>query len=383
MDEKSEPDVNIAAEPSKLKRFDEFLNQQKLLIEKLDVITRKFEVSKKKDFWDVVSSLSGVFTFLSSLVIAGLGVYFTDQYRKQDVRIAQAQAVEKFLPYLSNKDESLKRSALLAVSALQDKEFATRLASSYASNGTIDVLEVILKNAAEGDSKELLTDTLADAYLKRARNDYQNSSAGYNFIIADYNRILALRNDDYFLKNWGEWDLANIYSERGNAYRDKGDYSNAAKDYETALRILPNNSFSIISKAIMYMYKNEDDTALTILTKQIEISPDCGECYTRRGEIYEKKGMFDKATIDFNDGISREPNNAFILNRRAYFFLRKKEFRNAEVDFKNVVELTDNEATRNQAEKELKRINPKYTKFENKIHNQENKTEPQLSNAGK
>lgn len=359
-------DSAIAAKQPKPKRFDEFLGQQKLLIEKLDVITEKFDSGKKKDFWDVLSSLSGVFTFLSSLVIAGLGVYFTDQYRRQDVRIAQAQAIEKFLPLLSNNDESLKRSALLTVSALQDKEFATRLASSYASNGTIDALEVILKDANDGDSKELLKDSLVVAYRNRALDTFEGNSVSYEIIITDFNRILELRNDDYIKVKWGVWFLANIYTERGNVYREKADYVNADKDYEKALQITPNYYYPLMHKAVMYMYKSEYDTALYFHGKSIESLNNCGECYIRRGETYVKQNQIDKAILDFDNAVDTNPNNDFFYSKRGYFYKKQKNEQKAKENFSRVLELTKNQSTREQAETELKLLDPTFKEVKNK-----------------
>lgn len=69
--------------------------------------------NKKKDIWDIFSTLS---TFLSAVVIAALGLYFTNVYNERasarehqtkvyQTRILEMQTVEKFIPHLTGDEE--------------------------------------------------------------------------------------------------------------------------------------------------------------------------------------------------------------------------------------------------------------------------------------
>jgi len=112
---------------------------------------------KGKDAWERLSSLTGVFTFVGSLVIAGVGWYFTNAYNSRQLelaaaqslraqqnveyqnRLAEMQTVERMIPHLT-KDESSKRAALIAIGALATPKLAVQMAEAYGGEGSIDAL---------------------------------------------------------------------------------------------------------------------------------------------------------------------------------------------------------------------------------------------------
>src|SRR6185503_8623030 len=149
------PSGQVPKDPTTHELLEKFLEQQKCLIEKFDGVLEKSDHDKKKDKWDVLSSLSGLFTFFSSIVIALVGIYFTNAYKSQEVRITEAQTVEKFLPFLNSQSVETRKGALLAAYGLQNYELATRLAASYAAPDNIEACEVILKTAKD-DAREQL-----------------------------------------------------------------------------------------------------------------------------------------------------------------------------------------------------------------------------------
>src|SRR5207247_1525709 len=121
-----------------------------------------------KDPWEKLSSISGVFTFISSLMIAALGWYFTNQYNQRQFeegkrqaerelaskdyqnRLAEMQTVEKMIPHLA-KDETSRQAALVAISVLASPSVATRIAEVYGGQASVSALTKI---AAAGNPKE-------------------------------------------------------------------------------------------------------------------------------------------------------------------------------------------------------------------------------------
>lgn len=121
--------------------------------------------TKSRDVWEKISTLSGVFTFTSSLVIATIGWYFTSGYNSRQLelstlqakrdqeskeyqnRLAEMQTVEKMIPHLV-KDETSKRAALIAISALATPKLAAQIAAAYGGQGSIDALAQIAKTNA-------------------------------------------------------------------------------------------------------------------------------------------------------------------------------------------------------------------------------------------
>lgn len=112
---------------------------------------------RRKDFWDKIASVSA---FLSSVVIAALGAYFTHTYqmqqdersaalRDQELRILRVQTLEQFIPYLKGAEEE-KRAAIIAISALGDVELATKFASLSPSPGTLAALSDLSRSKNQG-----------------------------------------------------------------------------------------------------------------------------------------------------------------------------------------------------------------------------------------
>jgi hypothetical protein len=120
----------------------------------------------KKDVWERLASLSAVFTFISSIFIAGIGWYFTRSYneqqaqanrlqqerdtelRKHQNRLTEMQTIEKMIPHLI-QNESGKRAALLAISVLASPEIATRMAEVFRGPGSVDALQTIATGSGE------------------------------------------------------------------------------------------------------------------------------------------------------------------------------------------------------------------------------------------
>lgn len=135
--------------------------------------------TSSRDGWGRLSSLSGVFTFVSSLLIAAVGWHFTNSYNERQLalervqirqerankryqnRLAEMQTVEKLIPHLT-KDEPSKQVALIAISVLASGEIATKIAELYEGQGSIDALEQIARTgAAEADAITALTNMAA------------------------------------------------------------------------------------------------------------------------------------------------------------------------------------------------------------------------------
>ena len=126
--------------------------------------------SQKKDWWDRFATIS---TFLSSVVIAVIGLYFTNVYnenqgrrdleaQKDQTRILEMQTIERFIPHLTG-DERTKKVALLAITSLGSPELATRFAQLNPSEGTQAAADVIMATAQSRVQGEVPTPVAATA----------------------------------------------------------------------------------------------------------------------------------------------------------------------------------------------------------------------------
>lgn len=120
----------------------------------LDAIRELGEAIKEKrgkDRWDKFAAMS---TFLSSVVIALLGIYFTHTYRTAEaerLRIQQErqnqlnelEAIAKFMPYLTGDNEDAKVTAITSIRALAGVRIATVIAELHPSRASARALEVL------------------------------------------------------------------------------------------------------------------------------------------------------------------------------------------------------------------------------------------------
>lgn len=130
----------------------------------------KSQRGKKKDWWDRLTPIS---TAVASLVIGFAGLWFTYSYnmaqtsindrnsaqdqetKRQQARVLEMQAVEKFIPYLTAGDETKKEVALLVITTLGSPEFATQFAKLNPSKGTQAAADRIMASAQPSSQNEL------------------------------------------------------------------------------------------------------------------------------------------------------------------------------------------------------------------------------------
>ncbi len=135
-------------------------NDQKILVEILQEL--KSQQGRKKDLWDRFSTVS---VFLSTVVIAALGSYFTYSYNKQQgnlehqtqvhqTKILEMQTVEKFIPHLTS-DEKTKEIALLALTTLGSSEFATKFSQLSPSTGSDAAADTIMRTAVALEQRQI------------------------------------------------------------------------------------------------------------------------------------------------------------------------------------------------------------------------------------
>lgn len=153
------------------------LNQQKELVE-----TLKNKKEEKKDFWDKFSAAS---TFISGVIVALVGLYFTNSYnsqqaardeilKAQQLRLAQVELVQKFIPQLNGSDRE-KKLAIIAISSLGNSELATKLAVLDQSEGAKAALESL---AASGSEEEKNLAQRALANFKEFESHISNIQGG-------------------------------------------------------------------------------------------------------------------------------------------------------------------------------------------------------------
>ena len=174
--------ADIEQEDKFEKALEQLAQQQQQLLEKQEALLKQISENQKplrKDFWDRLGAIAPI---LSGTIIALGGTYFTLAYNQQQLKLQEAQTIERFIPHLLG-DEKSKRAAILAISSLTDAKMAARVASIFASPGTVSALESIAESDTSGDRKALkgalakALDNMAETY--RMDNRYEDAIATY------------------------------------------------------------------------------------------------------------------------------------------------------------------------------------------------------------
>lgn len=125
-----------------LQRLEE---QQQKIFERLD----QQPPPQNHDFWDKLSAISPI---MSGIAIATSALLCTYQYNQQQIKLQEAQTIEKFIPHLMGNDTS-KRMAILAMKTLVNTDLAAKYAAMFPSEGTLSALKTIAKTGTSEDKK--------------------------------------------------------------------------------------------------------------------------------------------------------------------------------------------------------------------------------------
>ena len=293
---------------------------EKQIIEQQNQIIEKLSQKKEKDNWDKLSTLSA---FLSSIVIGTIGIYFANAYKAQEVRVGEFQIVEKFIPILAGNDENAKKGALLTIASLSNQDLAIRLGTSYASPGTIEAMEILLKTA-KGENETLLRDALVDAYYYRADNFDKN--ANYDRIINDVKRILELKPVAELKKKYDGYFLANCYQVQGFAYHKIAKYKDAYDSFQKSLEVVPNFYRANWGLGMLYWQRNDQERSLEKALSYFDqaiANYGMEQYYMDRGRLHHDMGHMSEAIADFDQYISIAPNDSQGYTEKAYTYSKQ------------------------------------------------------------
>jgi tetratricopeptide (TPR) repeat protein len=134
-----------------------------------------------KDIWDKLMAISPI---ISGMLIFIAGGVFTYTYNQQQLRVQEIQTIEKFIPHLTGSEQS-KKAAILAINSLTDAKLAGKIASLYASQGTVSALQSMTKSGNDNEraiAQQALTKTLDT--LRERENRLDNMESAYRKALA-------------------------------------------------------------------------------------------------------------------------------------------------------------------------------------------------------
>ncbi|MFL6521672.1 MAG: tetratricopeptide repeat protein [Chthoniobacterales bacterium] len=163
-----------------------------------------------------------------------------------------------------------------------------------------------------------------------------------------------------------------ILMTRGNSYGGKGDWDRALRDYEEAVRLVPNNADALTNRGNAYAHKRQLDKsttdyneairlnpklfqafynralnylatadlnrALADLTECIRLNPKFEQAYEKRAIVFVRLKRRDEGLRDAEMAVSLNPDNADAYHRRAEVRMARREFPQARGDFDRMLE---------------------------------------------
>ena len=105
---------------------------------------------------------------------------------------------------------------------------------------------------------------------------------------ADFDQSIKLNPND-----------AQAFTNRGYAWRNKGDMARALADYDQAIKLDPTAAAAFYNRGNTYHEKQEFDRAIADFDQAVKLQPNYALAYYNRGLALREKGDLDRAIADF------------------------------------------------------------------------------------
>jgi len=117
-------------------------------------------------------------------------------------------------------------------------------------------------------------------------------------------------------------NIADVYTNRGRGYLDKGQYDRAIADHNKAIELAPKIAAYYFNRGLVYSDKDQPERAIADYDRAIELNPKYAKAYFYRGTAYDDMVEPERAGLDFGKAIEIDSNyvDAYI-SRGGVFFL--------------------------------------------------------------
>ena len=146
--------------------------------------------------------------------------------------------------------------------------------------------------------------------------------------IADYDKAIRVAPKD-----------AVAYSNRGNAWMQKGELDRAIADYDEAIRLGAEYAQTYSNRGVAWTKKGELDRAIADYDKAIRLDPENAGAYKNRGIAFEDQRQYNKALADYSKVIELAPDYASAYYKRANVLGVQGQYGEALADYSKAVEL--------------------------------------------
>jgi tetratricopeptide (TPR) repeat protein len=116
------------------------------------------------------------------------------------------------------------------------------------------------------------------------------------------------------------------YTDRGEAYNDKGDYDRAIIDLDEAIRLESKFARAWNDRGFTYTSKGNNNGAISDYDQAIRLDPNYALAHVNRGNVYDSKGDHDRAIFDYDEAIRLDPKYVVAWNNRGWSYNNKGNY---------------------------------------------------------
>ena len=252
-------------------------------------------------------SISIGFLLLLSPVLAPPGHAQTPQQRQWcDGQVSPDQQISGCTAIIESASDEL---SMLATA------FNNR-ASAYFSQGLIEQAIRDLDQAVK------LNPNYAHAFVHRGMA--YRSMGQYDRAIQDFDQAIKL-----------EPNYTHAFAERGSAYSHQGQHQRAIQDFDQAIKLEPNYTHAFVERGSVYSHQGQHQRAIQDFDQAIRLDPASGRALNDRCLSRATLGQLQEALADCNNALwlRRRLGRAITLNVRGIVYLKMNQFESAIADF--------------------------------------------------
>lgn len=148
----------------------------------------------------------------------------------------------------------------------------------------------------------------------------------YSQAIENYNRSLDFDPSD-----------PDYYNNRGNAYSKLKQYARAIDDYDRSIRLDPGKAFAYNGRGAAYRHLGENALAIEDYSRALRIEPGYSKAYYNRGIAYDNLGRYRRAIADYDEAIRINPSYGSAHQNRGVSYENLGDFDRAARDWEQAI----------------------------------------------
>lgn len=129
------------------------------------------------------------------------------------------------------------------------------------------------------------------------------------------------------------------YNNRGNAYKEAGEFQKAIKDYDEAIKLNPKEPLLYVNRGVAYSYLGKHQEGTIDLNEAIKLNPKYLLAYYNRGALFQESGDFKQAIKDYGKVIELNPKHAEAYYNRGMAYDSLGDYQEALKDYSRAIEL--------------------------------------------